>query len=79
MTLSIAKVLYEEGYISSITKGFVFDSTKYFSIILKYTSINRYSYITYLSRVSSPGLRFYSRWKRIPKVLGGMGITVFFV
>lgn len=78
MTFSIANVLYEEGYIGSITKGFVFNSTKYFCIHLRYTLIHKYSYITSLSRISSPGLRFYSRWKKIPKVLGGMGVTVFF-
>lgn len=77
MTLSIANVLYEEGYISSVAKGFVFNSTKYFCIYLKYSSINRYPYITSLTRISSPGIRFYSRWKKVPKVLGGMGVTIF--
>lgn len=77
MTISIANVLFEEGYISSIIKGFVFDSKKYFCIRLKYTSYNNYSYITYLSRTSTSGLRFYSRWKKLPKILGGMGITIF--
>lgn len=82
LTLSIAEILKKEGFIESyeesgrvfITqKGFVH---KYISITLKYKGIKQIPYITKLKRVSKPGLRVYTNYKNIPRVLGGVGVAV---
>lgn len=82
LTLSIAEILKKEGFIDSyeesgrvfITqKGFVH---KYISITLKYKGIKQVPYISKLKRVSKPGLRVYTNYKNIPRVLGGVGVAV---
>jgi small subunit ribosomal protein S8 len=69
----IAKILKQEGYISSVEveKTGDFQSIK---VITKF--VNRAPAITGLKRVSKPGLRKYVGSKDVPKVLGGLGITI---
>lgn len=74
MTRSIAKVLKEEGFIVD------FDSagegiTQHLVIALKYKK-NRQPAIKALKRISKPGLRVYANHKEVPKVLGGIGISI---
>jgi small subunit ribosomal protein S8 len=38
--------------------------------------VNREPVITYIQRVSKPGLRAYTNTKNIPKVLGNLGIAI---
>lgn len=82
LTLNIAEILKSEGFIESFEetgdvyltqKGFVH---KYISITLRYKGVKQKSYITQLKRVSKPGLRVYASYKKIPKVLGGIGVAV---
>jgi small subunit ribosomal protein S8 len=70
----IARILKEEGYISDfhVEKGESFDSLV---IDLKFGR-NRERVITDLKRVSKPGRRVYARRDRLPRVLGGMGISI---
>jgi small subunit ribosomal protein S8 len=70
----IARLLQEEGYISSYTvrKGESFDTLV---IELKYGP-SRERIITDLKRVSKPGRRVYARKDRLPRVLGGMGTAI---
>ncbi len=75
MTVSIAKVLQEEGFIEN------YEQTgegvkKFLSLSLKYHGRNRQPTISTLKRVSKPGLRVYSKRKDIPRVLGGIGIAI---
>jgi small subunit ribosomal protein S8 len=75
MTVSIARVLKEEGFISD------YEETgsgvgKQLMISLKYKGRNRQPIITTLKRVSKPGLRVYSNSKDLPRVLGGIGIAI---
>lgn len=75
MTRSIAKVLQEEGFIGE------YEETgegihKYLAINLKYQGKNRQPTISKLKRISTPGLRVYSKRKDIPRVLGGIGIAI---
>lgn len=75
MTLSIAKVLKEEGFIedySETGEGI----QKQIVISLKYKGRNRQPIISTLKRVSKPGLRVYSNSKDLPRVLGGIGIAI---
>lgn len=69
----IARILKQEGYISN----YEVDTTGKFPEIKVTTKmVNRTSAITGLKRVSKPGLRKYVGATEIPKVLGGMGISI---
>lgn len=74
LKVELIKLLKEEGYIESFelkedTKGF-----KVIDVTLKY--FNKKPVITNLKRVSTPGLRTYSKAKNLPRVFDGMGIAV---
>ncbi len=69
----IARILKQEGYITD----YEVDTAGQFPQI-KVTSkmVNRISAITGLKRISKPGLRKYVGAGEIPRVLGGMGISI---
>jgi small subunit ribosomal protein S8 len=74
LKLEVARVLKEEGFI----QDFVHHDKKpqgEITLVLKYGA-EREPAITGIRRVSKPGLRRYSRAKGIPRVLGGMGISI---
>jgi small subunit ribosomal protein S8 len=69
---SVARVLLREGYVAEVVvEGKPFKSIK---IKLKYTG--RACVIEGLRRVSSPGLRRYMGAQEVPRVLGGMGVSI---
>ena len=69
----IVKILKDEGYITD----YELDRTAAHPRIKISNKIaNRSSAITGLKRVSRPGLRRYVGAKEIPRVLGGMGISI---
>ena len=69
----IARILKQEGYIAN----YEVDTTgKFPQIKVTTKSHNRQSAITGLKRVSKPGLRKYVGATEIPRVLGGMGISI---
>lgn len=72
---NIAKVLQEEGYISSFQ--FVGDKAaeRSISIELKYIG-GKEPVITRIDRVSRPGLRIYRSTQKLPQVMNGLGISV---
>lgn len=73
LKVAIAKVLKEEGYITDYsveTNGNRADMT----IVLKY--YHGMPVIEKVKRVSRPGLRIYKSKDELPKVLGGLGITI---
>ena len=74
LKVEIARLLKEEGYITdySVEKGESFDLLV---IRLKYGR-SRERVLTDLKRVSKPGRRIYARKDRLPRVLGGMGISI---
>ncbi len=83
LVLTILDLLKNEGFIDSFNecgqlfmsdKGFL---CKYVSVNLKYKGSKQKSYITDIKRVSKPGYRVYLNHKRIPKILGGVGVAVF--
>ena len=45
-------------------------------IALKYDPVNKVSAIQKLIRISSPGLRRYTGYKDMPRVLNGLGIAI---
>ena len=73
MKAEIARILKQEGYISE----YEVDTTGKFPVLKVTTkNHNRTSAITGLKRVSKPGLRRYVGATEIPRVLGGMGISI---
>ena len=69
----IARILKQEGYISSYevaSEG----SKPQIKVITKF--VNRTPAITGLKRVSKPGLRKYVGAQEVPRVLGGLGISI---
>jgi len=72
----IARILKEEGYIQDFRVEHV-DDTPYDTLVIELKfGRNRERVITDLKRVSKPGRRVYARKDRLPRVLGGMGISI---
>jgi len=72
--LAIAKILLDEGYITSYTQETV-DGIQMITITLKYGP-NGEKVIQGLKRISKPGLRLYANAEQMPKVLNGLGIAI---
>ncbi len=74
MKLAIAEILKREGFIKeySVIEG---KPCNTISITLKYMSDRRPA-ITGLRRVSKPGLRIYTGRNEIPRVRGGLGLSI---
>lgn len=74
MTLGIAEILKNEGYISdySYEKGNQGDKL---TLNLKYGD-RKERVITGLKRISKSGLRVYAKCEEIPRVLNGLGIAI---
>nr|YP_010331967.1 ribosomal protein S8 [Oreocnide integrifolia]UNY39046.1 ribosomal protein S8 [Oreocnide integrifolia]UNY39214.1 ribosomal protein S8 [Oreocnide integrifolia] len=77
ITESIVKILLREGFIEKTRKHQ--ESNKYFLVLTLRHRRNRKGpdrTILNLKRISRPGLRIYSNYQRVPKILGGMGIVI---
>ncbi len=72
----ITKILFEQGYI--LNYKFVEGETPSgtIKIALKYDPVNKVNAIKDLKRVSRPGLRQYTGYKDMPRVLNGLGIAI---
>ena len=70
---SIARILKQEGY---ITDYIIDTSGKHPMILVANKYVNRVPVITGLKRVSRPGLRRYVGATEVPRVLGGLGVTI---
>ncbi|MBW1612768.1 MAG: 30S ribosomal protein S8 [Deltaproteobacteria bacterium] len=72
--INIVKILKFEGYIRNYK--IIKDSKQGILVIyLKYNE-DKSSVIKGLKRISKPGCRVYSRHKKIPRVLNGLGINI---
>lgn len=69
----VARILKENGYIADFAKVEQ-DGLPVLQVTLKYT--NKSSAIAGIKRISSPGKRVYTGYTDIPKVIGGMGISI---
>lgn len=71
----ITKILFEKGYI--LNYKFVEEGPQgSIKIALKYDPVNKVNAIKKLIRISSPGLRKYTGYKEMPRVLNGLGVAV---
>jgi small subunit ribosomal protein S8 len=71
----IARILKEEGYISTYKMVEENKSRKTLRIFLKYTP-DRRSVITGMKRISRPGQRNYLGSRDVRPVVGGLGINI---
>jgi len=72
--INIVKILKFEGYIRNYK--IIKNSTQDIIVIyLKYNE-DKSSVIKDLKRISKPSCRVYSRYKKIPRVLNGLGINI---
>ncbi len=76
MKREITKILFDQGFILN----YKFDDTNApkgtIKIALKYDPVEKVSAIHGLKRVSRPGLRQYTGYKEMPRVLNGLGIAI---
>jgi len=71
----ITKILMEKGYI--LNYKFIDEGPQgTIKVALKYDPASKVNAIKKLIRVSSPGLRQYTGYKDIPRVLNGLGIAI---
>ncbi|MGL5261523.1 MAG: 30S ribosomal protein S8 [Bacteroides sp.] len=71
----ITKILFDKGYI--LNYKFVEDGPQgTIKIALKYDKMNKVNAIKKLQRVSTPGLRKYTGYKDMPRVINGLGIAI---
>ena len=71
----ITKILFDKGYILNFK--FIEDGRQgIIKIALKYDTANKVSAIRSLRRVSTPGLRKYTGYKDMPRVINGLGIAI---
>ena len=72
----ITKILFEQGYI--LNYKFMDNGTPNgaIKVALKYDPVDKVSAIKNLHRVSRPGLRQYTGYKEMPRVLNGLGIAI---
>ena len=71
----ITKILFEKGYI--LNYKFVEDGPQgSIKIALKYDAANKVNAIKKLIRVSSPGMRKYTGYNDMPRVINGLGIAI---
>lgn len=74
MNEAIVKVLKEQGFVAQFLVKEE-NRKKMMRIFIRY-SVGREPVINALKRVSKPSLRRYVSCKQIPRVLGGMGISI---
>ena len=75
MTVEVARILKEEGFISDykLEKNVTGDKL---TLTLKYANNKKEKVITGLKRISKPGLRVYAKAEELPRVLNGLGIAI---
>ena len=74
ITLKIAEILKSEGFIDNF-KLVEEDGKRFIRIHLRYVGAKQ-SAIHVLQRISKPGVRYYFGAKKIPIVLGGLGVAI---
>nr|YP_009668683.1 ribosomal protein S8 [Adenia mannii]QCW93442.1 ribosomal protein S8 [Adenia mannii] len=77
ITENIIKILLREGFIENVRKHQ--EGKKNFLVLtLRHRKNRKKPYRTSLKlkQISRPGLRIYSNYQQIPRILGGMGIVI---
>ena len=69
----VAKILVDAGYVASARKA-EREGLPVLELSLKYVA--GVPAITSIERVSTPGRRVYAGYSTVPKVIGGMGVSI---
>ena len=72
----ITKILFEQGYILNYKFIEGENPAGVIKVALKYDPVDRVNAIKGLKRASRPGLRQYTGYKNMPRVLNGLGIAI---
>jgi small subunit ribosomal protein S8 len=72
--IELARILKEEGYVANYRVA-TDNNKKTLKVYLKYRPDNQ-PVITRLTRISKPSRRVYVDAQHIPRVIGGMGVSV---
>ncbi len=75
LKVALAELLRNEGFISSFETKALGTPEQKMRIVLKYGQRGE-QVIQGLKRFSKPGLRIYRPSKKVPRVLGGLGIAI---
>ena len=71
----ITKILFEKGYI--LNYKFIEDGPQgTIKVALKYDPKTKQNAIRSLKRISTPGLRQYTGYRDMPRVINGLGIAI---
>ena len=71
----ITKILFDQGYI--LNYKFDVETTQgTIKIALKYNPQTKVNAIKCLTRVSKPGMRKYTGYREMPRVINGLGIAI---
>ena len=71
----ITKILFEKGYI--LNYKFIEDGPQgTIKVALKYDPVSKTNAIKKLVRISTPGLRQYTGYREMPRVINGLGIAI---
>ena len=74
LKVEVARILKEEGYISNFKVGDE-GKKKVLKVFLKYASDGTNA-IASIDRVSKPGRRVYVGSQSVPRILGGLGVSI---
>jgi len=69
----VAKILVDAGYVASARKA-EREGLPVLELTLKYVA--GVPAITSIERISTPGRRIYAGYSSVPKVIGGMGVSI---
>ena len=74
LKLEIVKVLKNEGYVKNFKKA-TMDDINYIRIFLKYDEMDK-PIIHGIEKISKPGRRIYSGYRKLPRVFNGYGTII---
>jgi small subunit ribosomal protein S8 len=74
LKVEVARILKEEGYVSNFKVGDE-GKKKVLKVFLKY-STDGTNAIASIDRVSKPGRRVYVGAHQVPRILGGLGVSI---
>ncbi|GAB4206930.1 MAG: 30S ribosomal protein S8 [Bacteroidia bacterium] len=76
MKKEITKILFDQGYILNYKFEETENKQGLIKIALKYHPTTKIPAIRGLKRISTPGLRKYSKCENLPRVQNGLGIAI---
>nr|YP_010628166.1 ribosomal protein S8 [Begonia bracteata]WBN95126.1 ribosomal protein S8 [Begonia bracteata] len=77
ITENIVKILLREGFIENVRKHFK-NNQNFLVLTLRHKRNRKGPFKSFLNlkQISKPGLRIYSNYQKIPRILGGMGVVI---